>query len=418
MTQHDDTIAPRHYGFLALVTLLNVLNFVDRQLLASFANFIVPELGLSAGEFGLLTGMVFITFYSVMGLVAGALADRFHRPRLVAAGLALWSTLTALSGAARGFVSLALPRALIGVGESVLTPSSMSMLADRFPASRLGFVSGTYYMGVPIGVGVSLLIAGYLGPAIGWRACFYVLGGLGLVLAVAMLFVKETPRRGALTQDVPETTQAGIVRPLWEALRSQPALSLTILGGVATHLVLGAAAFDQLWLVQERGFERAEIARITGWVGVVSGVAGNLLGGLGADWWQRRFGSGRPMFLGVVLLLMFPLGIAFRLAPPDSVWFYLGLIVGSMQLGVLYGPTFATVQELAPPPIRATVVAFFLLALNFVGLGIGTTVGGFVIDALSARGVAEPYTWTLLAFGVLSATSIPCFFAAGRMISR
>ena len=225
MTQHDDTIAPRHYGFLALVTLLNVLNFVDRQLLASFANFIVPELGLSAGEFGLLTGMVFITFYSVMGLVAGALADRFHRPRLVAAGLTLWSALTALSGAARGFVSLALPRALIGVGESVLTPSSMSMLADRFPASRLGFVSGTYYMGVPIGVGVSLLIAGYLGPAIGWRACFYVLGGLGLVLAVVMLFMKETPRRGALTQDVPETTQTGIVRPLWEALRTQPALS-------------------------------------------------------------------------------------------------------------------------------------------------------------------------------------------------
>ena len=350
--------------------------------------------------------------------MAGALADRFHRPRLVAAGLTLWSGLTALSGAARGFVSLAIPRALIGVGESVLTPASMSMLADRFPATRLGFVSGTYYMGVPIGVGVSLLIAGYLGPAIGWRACFYLLGAIGLGLAVVMLFVKETPRRGALTEAVPETSSDGIVRPLWQALRSQPALSLTILGGVATHLVLGAAAFDQLWLVQERGFERAEIARITGWVGVFAGVTGNLLGGIGADWWQRRFASARPVFLGVVLLAMLPLALAFRLAPPDSAWFYLGLVTAYMQLGVLYGPTFATVQELAPPRIRATVVAFFLLALNFVGLGIGTTAGGFVIDALSARGVAEPYTWTLVTFSVLSATSIPCFFAAGRKLSR
>ena len=134
----------RHYAFLAFVTVLNVLNFVDRQLLASFANFIVPDLGLSNAEFGWLTGFAFILFYSAMGLFAGALADRVHRPRLVAVGLALWSGLTAASGAARSFVSLAIPRALIGVGESVLTPASMSMLSDRFPTSRLGFVSGVY----------------------------------------------------------------------------------------------------------------------------------------------------------------------------------------------------------------------------------------------------------------------------------
>ena len=409
---------PRHYAFLLLVTFLNILNFVDRQLLASFANFIVPELGLSNTQFGLLTGVLFIVFYSGMGLFAGALADRVHRPRLVAAGLALWSALTAASGAARGFVSLGIPRAFIGVGESVLTPAAMSMLADRFPRERLGFIAGTYYMGVPLGVGVSLLIAGYLGPAIGWRNCFYLLGALGLVMAVVMLFVTEMPRRGALSQEVPETSRQGIVGPLRDALRSQPALSLTIAGGVATHLVLGAAAFDQLWFVHERGFERAEIARLSGWIGVVGGVLGNLLGGLGADWWQRRMDSARPVFLGVVLLVMVPINIAFRLVPPDSFWFLLGLFAGYMQLGVLYGPTFATVQELSPPAIRATVIAFFILALNVVGLGIGITAGGFMIDAMASQGVEEPYTWTLLSFSILSGLSIPCFFAAGRKLSR
>ena len=83
----------------------------------------------------------------------------------------------------------------IGVGESVLTPTSMSMLADRFPPARLGFAAGVYYMGVPIGVGASPVIAGTLGPSIGWRNCFYLLGALGIALAVVMLFVKETPRR-------------------------------------------------------------------------------------------------------------------------------------------------------------------------------------------------------------------------------
>ena len=142
----------------------NVMNFVDRQLLASFANFIVPDLGLSNTQIGLLTGFAFIVFYSVMGLFMGTLADRLHRPRLLAFGLALWSGLTAASGAAKGFVTMLIPRMLVGVGESVATPTAMSMLADRFPSRQLGFAAGFYYMGVPIGVAASLLIAGYLGP--------------------------------------------------------------------------------------------------------------------------------------------------------------------------------------------------------------------------------------------------------------
>ena len=188
----DEAVSARHYGFLVFITLLNVMNFVDRQLLGSLANFIVPDLGLTNAQFGLLTGLAFIVFYSAMGLVAGALADMVHRPRLVAGALTLWSALTVASGRATGFVSLLVPRMFIGVGESVLTPASISMLADRFPAARMGFVSGFYYMGVPIGVGVSLLVAGYLEPVVGWRNCFYMLGGLGVVLAACMLLVRET----------------------------------------------------------------------------------------------------------------------------------------------------------------------------------------------------------------------------------
>jgi len=416
-----EPIAARHYGFLSFVTLLNVMNFVDRQLLASFANFIVPDLGLSNTEFGWLTGFAFILFYSGMGLLAGSLADLVHRPRLVAAGLALWSGLTAVSGAARGFLSLAAPRALIGVGESVLTPAALSMLSDRFPSSRLGFASGFYYMGVPLGVGASLLVAGYLGPTLGWRNCFYLLGGIGIALSAAMLFVRETrPARAlrAASDGGKAGAMASNLRELRATLARSPALTLTICGGVATHFVLGAATFDQLWLVGERGFERGEIARISGWVGMAGGVLGNLAGGLGADWWQKRTGTGRPLFLFWTLLALAPLSIVYRLAPPESLWFWLGLFSGFLQLGLLYGPTFATVQELAPVEIRATVVAFYILLLNFVGAGVGITGGGYLVDALIARGVAEPYTWTLLLFSGLSLLSIPFFYAAGRRMSR
>ncbi len=407
------------YGLLGFLTLLNVMNFVDRQLLSSFANFIVPDLQLSNTEFGILTGFAFIIFYSVMGLFMGALADLVHRPRLIAFGLGLWSLLTAASGMAKGFVSLAIPRTFIGVGESILTPTSMSLLSDRFPHSRLGFASGFYYMGVPIGVGVSLLIVGYLGPAIGWRNCFYALGALGVVLAAVMLFVPESPRQHQITRpDAPKQKPSDMIRSLVFALRSSPALVFTMLGGVCLHFILGAAAFDQLWFVQERGFERAEIALLSGWIAMGAGVLGNIFGGIGGDWWLRRTGAGRPMFLFWVMLILAPFNVMYRLVDEHSVLFWLGLFLGFFQLGAFYGPTFATVQELVPPGIRGSAVAFYLLMLNLVGLGIGITFGGILVDALIARSVSEPYTRMLVIFTAISFLAIPLFYVAGKRYSR
>ncbi|HSG88951.1 MAG TPA: MFS transporter [Pseudomonadales bacterium] len=417
----DEAVPARHYAFLTFLMLLNVMNFVDRQLLASFANFIVPDLGLTNAQFGLLTGFAFIVFYAAMGLFMGAAADMLHRPRLVAAGLSLWSALTAISGAATSFLSLAVPRMFIGIGESVLTPTSMSMLADRFPASRLGFAAGVYYMGVPIGVGLSLIVAGFLGPSIGWRNCFYLLGAIGICLAIVMLFVKETPRRHG-----PVANAAGVVeRPRLKeifatagrALRDCPALALTVAGGVALHFILGAAAFDQLWFVAERGFERADIAQKTGMIAVVAGMMGNLFGGMGGDWFAKKTGHGRAMFLFWIMLVLAPINIAYRLVPGDSPWFWIGVFVGYFQLGSFYGPTFASVQELVPPQIRATVVAFYILMLNLVGLGFGITAGGYCIDWMIAAGVEEPYTWTLVTFTGISLLAIPLFFVAGRRFS-
>lgn len=412
----DDYMMPGSMSFLAFLTLLNVMNFIDRGLLGSFANFIVPDLELTNTEFGLLTGLVFLFFYSTMGLFMGALADQVNRTRLIATGLALWSILTAVSGAARGFVSLALPRMFIGVGESIMTPTSMSLLSDRFPSSRLGFVSGFYYMGVPVGTGLSLLIVGYLGPAIGWRNCFYILGAIGVVLAMVMWFVKETPRRHLATAKPPGFREIG--RTVMRVIPKSPALMATIGGGVAYHFILGAATFDQLWFVQERGFDRAEIAQYTGWIGITGGILGNLFGGMGSDWFHRKTGLGRPMFLFWIMIAVAPINIAFRLVDPASLIFWIGIFVGFFQLGCFYGPTFSTVQELVPGKVRATVVAFYLLLLNLVGVGMGVTFAGVAIDWMIVREVAEPYTMALLGFTAISLLSIPLFYLGGRWFER
>jgi MFS family permease len=435
MNQEEQGASVGDYGFLMFLTLLNVMNFVDRQLLASFANWIVPDLGLTNTEFGLLTGLIFIFFYSVAGVFMGVHADRVNRTRLIAAGLALWSALTALSGMAKGFVSLAIPRLFIGVGESIMTPTAMSLLADRFPSSRLGFASGVYYMGVPIGVAASLFVVAYLEPLLGWRGCFYALGGVGLVLAAIMFFMKETPRKheteALAKKEAEQADQSGealtkIERPsvkemlatLVQAFRSSPALLMTVLGGVAFHFVLGAATFEQLWFVQERGFDRTEIAELSGWLAFAGGIAGNLFGGIGGDWFLRKTGMGRPMFLFWIMLILTPISLYYRVVDPTSLFFLFGIFVFYFQLGCFYGPTFATVQELVPPQIRGTLVAFYILSLNFFGLGLGVTGGGIVVDWMIAEGIAEPYTMTLLAFTALSLIAIPLFYFAGRRFER
>jgi predicted MFS family arabinose efflux permease len=265
-----------------------------------------------------------------------------------------------------------------------------------------------------------------MGPAIGWRNCFYVLGAIGVCLAVIMLFLRETPRRhlaaaqAAASAAEPASRQSfkEILATLLTALRASPALGLTIAGGVTLHFILGAAAFDQLWYVQERGFDRDEIARLSGWLGLAGGILGNLFGGLGSDRFLARTGLGRPMFLFWVMLVLAPFNLAYRLVEPDSLWFYLGIFLGYFQLGCFYGPTFSTVQELVPPQIRATVVAFYILMLNFIGMGIGITAGGITVDVLAGAGVAEPYSATLLSFTVLSLLAVPLFYMAGRRYAQ
>ena len=406
------------YRLLFFLTLLNLLNFVDRQLIASFANFIVPDLGLTDTQYGFLTTVPFIVFYSIAGLFMGVLADMVNRPKLIAFGVVLWSVFTALTGAAKGFISMALPRMFIGVGESILTPTSMSLLSDSFPSKRMGFAAGFYYMGVPIGVGVSLLIAGYLGESLGWRNCFYLLGFIGLLLGLCALLFKDRKRKSVSSEEksnnLSKETTINIVNTLIKALKTSSALRFTIMAGVFYHIVLGASGFEQLWLVQERGYERSEIAQLVGWIGVFAGLTGNLVGGILSDWWQENTDQGRPMFLFWLALITLPIGIFYRFVEPGTFVFWTGIVIGYFQLGCFFGPTFSTVQELVPENIKATVVSFYILTLNLIGLTIGSLGGGLCADILRSSGYAEPYTIMLVIFSIISVISIPCYYLAGK----
>ena len=416
-SQKNDVVKPSDIGMLLFLTLLNVINFIDRQLLVSLSNWIKPELHLSNFEFGLLAGFVFMFFYAVMGLFMGAIADRVNRTRLIAFGLGLWSLLTMLSGAAKGFASLALPRMFIGVGESTLTPASLSLLGDRFPARWQGLVVGIYGMGVSIGLGLSLLIVAYLEPIVGWRGCFYVLGGLGVVLALCMLFIKETPRKQPIdmSKGMLDVLSVGeISRDIRKLLMDLPALAATIIGSTVFVFALGASTFDQLWLVQERGFDRNEIAKTTAWIAILAGIFGNLVGGFGGDLFLRLTGVGRPYFLAFVMLMLAPLIITCRVVDPSNDWFWVGIFALYFQIGCFYGPAFGTIQDLVPPRKRGMMFGFSVLIIQIFGAASGAITAGFMIDFLERAEVVEPYSMTLVSTALISLLAVPIFMFAGR----
>jgi MFS family permease len=201
---------------LVILTLVYVFNFVDRQILSILAPEIQRELGISDADISFLYGTAFAVFYAVFGLPLARLADVWNRRSLIALGLAVWSGMTALSGTARSFASLAVYRIGVGVGEASASPAAYSVLLDWFPPRARGLALAVYSSGVYIGAGIGIFVGGWIvdgwaalyptGGApfglAGWQVAFFVVGVPGLLLALWVRSLAE-PRRGQ-SEGLPE----------------------------------------------------------------------------------------------------------------------------------------------------------------------------------------------------------------------
>jgi MFS family permease len=325
-------------GILLFLTLLNILNFADRFLMQGFAVDLIHDLRLSNLQFTLLTGFVFTTFYTLAGVFMGALADRYHRPRLMAAGIVVWSALTAATGTVANFAQLGLVRMGIGIGEATLTPAALGLLGDTFSARHRAFAAGFYYLGAPIGIGAAFLIAGTLGSAIGWRNCFFALGALGLLLTPVLLLLREPRAMGAVQQAARRRPMASAFGDIGQALARSRALCLIVSGGILVIFAQGALVLDQLWLVQERGFGKQHAQQLAGAMFLAGGVVGAMLGGYGSDLMEARRAGGRLYFLALVYLIGVPVGFWFRFTDPAGAAFYPCMFLGSVMVTIGYGP--------------------------------------------------------------------------------
>ncbi|MGX7893997.1 spinster family MFS transporter [Tsuneonella sp. HG222] len=206
----DETEKAPAYSWYALgvLFLVYLFNFVDRQILSILANDIKADLGLDDAQLGFLYGTAFAIFYALFGIPLGRLADNWSRTKLLALGLTLWSSMTALSGFAKNLGVLTVARIGVGVGEASSAPVGYSLVSDYFPARMRGTAQGIFSAGLFTGSGLSLLIGGLIvaewnrrfpggGPLglKGWQAAFVIVGLPGLLLALWVLTLRE-PQRG------------------------------------------------------------------------------------------------------------------------------------------------------------------------------------------------------------------------------
>ena len=402
----DEPVSRSAWGLLLFLTALNILNFVDRMLIASLAPLLIADLHLSRAQIGLLTGFGFVFFYTFVGLFLGMAADRFRRLPLIAGGVALWSAMTALSGMARSFVALAIPRIFVGIGEATLTPAALSMLGDSFPPRRLGLAVGVYYAGIPLGPATALISSSIIAPRYGWRFSFYTLGILGLI-ATGLLFLFREPARKRVAETKARPAMSEIARDLMRALKARPALLLALIGGSLLCYGSGAALLGVTWLVEERGFAYADAAFRAGIVAVVAGFLGNVAGGWFGDFCEKRFRAGRLWSLVIMTVALAIPAWLFYTITPGTPLFYACWLITSAGTTAWFGPLFSAYQELAPSHTRSTMVAFALLVLNLLGVGPGPLITGIIGDRRSLG-------FGLLASVIITALAVIPFALAAR----
>jgi predicted MFS family arabinose efflux permease len=404
------------YAVLAGLLVIHLLAHIDRNMLLGFSPQIIADIGLSNAQYGFLVGAVWVLSFGVMALFMGSLADRFSRPRVMAVGVLIWSVCTWASGHAHSFHEMALARFFVASGEAALVPAAVGLLAEMFRGKRLSTAMGLFYMGIPLGVGCSFLIAGTIGASHGWRMTFNTLGGIGVVTAVLLSLLKDDRGDAA-----PQERGAPFLQQLAQvvaALRACPALCLIIAGFVLVHMIFAGLSFTQLWLVKERGMEAAGIATRIGLLQITFGTLGSVVGGVLDDRLSRRLsGSHATLMLWLVIICAGPM-IGYRFASPGSPVFYIGMCAGFFLPLALYGPVNAATVNMVPAKMRSTVTGFTMLSINVIAIAIGNFVSGWAVDYFSSHGLPSPLTHVLLATDMIAICSALLFAYAARTIRK
>ncbi len=421
---------PTTFYILFLLFLINLMNFFDRTIPAVVLEPIRKEFALDDTALGLL-GASFTLIYAVAGIPLGYLADRFRRTGILAAGLTVWSVLTAASGLAWSFMSFFWIRLSVGVGEASCAPAANSLIGDLFPSDKRARALGIFMLGLPLGLLLSYSIVGALAQNYGWRVPFYLASLPGFLIAAMMLFAAEPVRGGQETYAV--DTSVPINRPMRRILAIPTVWWIIASGATVNFAAYAMTTFLPTMLIRYHALSVGKAGLIAAIVLGATGIVGLLVGGWLADYLHKKFVRGRLMMASISMLAAAPL-LYFGLDQPIG---QVGAVTILLSLGWLlyfsyYASVYSALQDVVEPRLRATAMAVYFFFQYVLGAGFGTIVTGALSDMYAKQAMvaanADQMTEAFRAVGLQSAmtlvvplaialTGVSLFFAARSFIA-
>ena len=367
---------------LGLLVAIYASSFLDRVIISTVGPAIIADLRISDTQFGLLSGPAFAVFYVVLGIPIARLAERSSRINIISICIALWSVMTALCGLASAYWPLLIFRMGVGVGEGGCSPAAHSLLSDHFAPRRRATALAVYFAGVPFGIMVGAILGGWLATAFNWRVAFLVLGLPGVLLALLARLTLREPPRGHVDGAAPPA-EAPSLAAVFRRLMTNPTVVLLVCGLVAANFGGSAmAAFTQTYLVRAFHLSMATVGLLYGLVVGTAGIFGMTMGGVIADVAGRRDIRWYAWAPALGCAVGFPIYLAAftQTTALASVGF---IFLGYLVVTFYFAPTFAVVQNLVEPRMRATASSLLFLAINMMGQALGPVVIGLVSDTIA-----------------------------------
>jgi MFS family permease len=375
------------YRLLAVLALVNFVNFADRQVFSPLLPLIRAQLGLSDSQLGSLQTWLLVVL-AFASLLFGFLADRLNRRAVIAFGVVFWSLATFASGMAGTFTFLLMSRALVGVGEGAYAPAAQSMISGAFPQERRAFAQAIFATGMLLGGAAGFALGGILSEHYTWQHIFYFAALAGLVPGLAVLTIEDPPR-GPRTEVVPLLK-----------LLSVPAFAAMIAAGICiTFCNVSLLTWGVDFAKDYKDFTVREAAVSLAAIALFSSILGVLMGGYVADRLQRQFSYGRLVAIGCALLLATPF-LLFAILSEDKWAVLTGLFVSGFFLSWYHGPVTAVIHDMMPRRAHATSVGIYMFLTQLIG-GFGPQIVGKISDARDLQVGLEISVGVLVCGGLL-----------------
>ena len=401
---------------LVLLLLINLFNYVDRQVLAA----VVPSIersffgaGNGAGRSAALEAlqswcrehlgfkpelaligvlsMAFMVLYMVGAPIFGRLAERHSRWALVGIGVVLWSLASGASGLAATFFALLLTRCVVGVGEAAYGPVAPTILSDFYPVERRGQILAWFYMAIPVGSALGYVLGGAVaassigdlgGRLLGihaesWRWAFFLVVPPGLLLGLWAFFMAD-PRDEGRAGASGGASRARVSWRDYGILLRTPSWVLCTLGMTAMTFAIGGIAFWMPHYLAHKPNAPASATVLFGGVTCVAGIVATLSGGLAGDRLRARFPGSYFLVSGLAVLAGFPfMLLTLRASFP---WIWAWIFATCFCLFFNTGPTNTILANVSPPAIRAASFALNIFVIHAFGDVISPVVIGVVAD--------------------------------------